>query len=122
MLSQVSNIASNQNQTKFETESQTAYNIRCRLIEKHECTFNLGHKVHFFSKLWKNNAEEQITVFFLDSLYCALQAPEKKVALRAYIQACEYSSEKKYRYLRYHWETAFNDAKRRVEGFLENSI
>jgi hypothetical protein len=56
-----------------------------------------------------------VYVFFLDALYCALNTPDPKVRLRAYIQACEYSVDTN-RYLRYHWEEAFYDAKQLVEG------
>ena len=104
---------------KLANESQVAFNLRCRLVENHGARFNPGHKVHFFDNMWKNDTDEQRVVFFLDSLYAALQAEEKKVALRAYIQACEYSAESKFRYLRYHHETAFHDAKMRIEKFLE---
>lgn len=104
---------------KLANESQCAFNLRCRLVEQHGAVFQPGHKVHFFDKIWKNDGDEQNVVFFLDSLYAALMAEEKKVALRAYIQACEYSAETKFRYLRYHHESAFIEAKNRIEKWLE---
>lgn len=105
--------------TKLETESQAAFNIRCRLIEKHECVFEPSHVSYFFAKTFKRDPNEQTVVYFLDSLYAALQAPEKKVAFRSYVQACEYSATREFRFLRYHFETAFYEAKMRIEKFLE---
>lgn len=104
---------------KLANESQAAFNLRCNLVEKHGCRFQPNHKAHFFDNTWKDDVEEQIKVFVLDSLYAALQAPEKKVAFRAYVQACEYSSDAKFRYFRYHYETAFGEAKQRIERWLE---
>lgn len=101
------------------SESSSAYRIRVRLVETHGCQYQPGHVAYFFDKLVKPSPDEQTAVYFLDSLYTALMAPEKKVALRAYVQACEYSAAGVARKLRYGWETEFFEARRRIESFLD---
>jgi len=103
---------------KLAKESEEAYKIRCRLTTEYGARFMPTHDIHCFDNLWQQSTEKQITVFFLDSLYSALVSSDKKVALRAFIQAKEYSSETKYRPLRYQYECALVDATHRIEGFL----
>ncbi len=104
---------------KLDRESQAAFDIRCRLEMQHKAVFKPEHKAHFFENIWSQNPTEQVVVWFLDSLYAALMAEEKKVAFRSFVQASEYSAPQNYRYLRYHFETAMHDAKQRIESFLE---
>lgn len=103
---------------KLAKESEEAYKVRCRLTTEYNARFMPTHDTHFFDNLWQTDTARQWTVFFLDSLYCALVSSDKKVALRAYIQAREYSSETRFRPLRYQYECAMNDAQRRIEGFV----
>ena len=90
-------------------------------LESYGCVFEPGHRAFFFhhpTSILEGDEIKRREVYYLDALYAALAAPEAVVALRAYVQACEYSSERRYAYLRYHYETAFVEAKNRIERFL----
>ena len=94
-----------------------AERIKRTLVDTYGCRFMPEYRVHFFEGTFRDDREEQNTVWFLDSLYAALCA-EPIYAFRAYVQACEYSAAPAHRPLRYQWEGAMYEARNRIESFV----
>lgn len=98
-------------------ENQTASRLRLRLVDRYDAKF-MGNErsAYFFELPYIADKERQIDAFCAESLYSALVAGEIVIAFRAYCQAVGYSNEIKS--LKYHYESAFYEAKRRIEDVL----
>lgn len=87
------------------------------VLEGMGCKFIPGHKVHYFEVPMFEDTEKQLHAYLVDSLYCALNAEERVIAFRAYVQAKEYFAKLPSSY-KHRYETAHHEARDRIEAWL----
>jgi len=100
------------------TETTAAQNLRLRLCKDLGSKYLPNGHAFFFEHTYVDDLEKIREQHLLDALYTALMCPEHLIAFRAYVQAVSYTSEPARAPLRYRYETAFFEARYRIENVL----